>query len=51
MKKFILISPKKRTLNNFRDDLIKVIIAKGNDVIMTCQDRVKVDKIKTQLAQ
>lgn len=35
MKKFILISPKNRTAYNFRGDLVKSIIKKGYDVIVT----------------
>ena len=34
MKKFILISPKNRTVYNFRGDLIKAIIAKGYEVVV-----------------
>ncbi len=45
-KKFILISPKNRTVYNFRGDLIKAIVAKGFDIIVTGPDRVDVDKIK-----
>ena len=46
MKKFILISPKNRTVYNFRGDLIKAIIAKGYDVIVTGPDQTDVDKIE-----
>ena len=35
MKKFILISPKNRTAYNFRGDLVKAIIDKGYEVIVT----------------
>lgn len=45
-KKFILISPKNRTVYNFRGDLIKAIIAKGYDVIVTGPDQTDVDKIE-----
>lgn len=50
-KKFILISPKNRTVYNFRGDLIKAIIAKGYDVIVTGPDRIDVDKIEALGAQ
>ena len=43
--KFVLISPKNRTAYNFRGDLIKEIIAKGYDVIVTGPDQTDVDKI------
>ncbi len=45
-KKFILVSPKNRTVYNFRGDLIKAIIAKGYDVIVTGPDQTDVDKIE-----
>ena len=44
--KFVLISPKNRTAYNFRGDLIKDIIAKGNEVIVTGPNDVDVDKIE-----
>ncbi len=44
--KFILISPKNRTVYNFRGDLIKEIINKGYDVIVTGPDKTDVDKIE-----
>lgn len=44
--KFILISPKNRTVYNFRGDLIKEIIAKGYDVVVTGPDSTDVDKIE-----
>lgn len=44
--KFLLISPKNRTVYNFRGDLIKAIIAKGYEVIVTGPDRTDVDKIE-----
>lgn len=44
--KFLLISPKNRTVYNFRGDLIKSIIAKGYEVIVTGPDRTDVDKIE-----
>ena len=46
MKKFILISPKNRTVYNFRGDLIKEIIAKGYEVIVTGPDQTDVDRIE-----
>ena len=45
MKKFILISPKNRTVYNFRGDLIKEIIAKGYEVVVTGPDQTDVDRI------
>lgn len=44
--KFILISPKNRTVYNFRGDLIKEIINKGYQVIVTGPDKTDVDKIE-----
>ena len=44
--KFILISPKNRTVYNFRGDLIKSIIGLGYEVIVTGPDRTDVDKIE-----
>ena len=44
--KFVLISPKNRTVYNFRGDLIKEIIAKGYEVVVTGPDRIDVDKIE-----
>ncbi|MBQ7203727.1 MAG: glycosyltransferase family 4 protein [Eubacterium sp.] len=44
--KFLLISPKNRTVYNFRGDLVKTIIAKGYDVIVTGPDDTDVDKIE-----
>ena len=44
--KFVLISPKNRTVYNFRGDLINEIIAKGYEVIVTGPDRTDVDKIE-----
>ncbi|MBR4333260.1 MAG: glycosyltransferase family 4 protein [Clostridia bacterium] len=46
MKKFILISPKNRTVYNFRGDLIRDIIAKGYEVAVTGPDSTDVDKIE-----
>ena len=44
--KFVLISPKNRTVYNFRGDLIKEIIGKGYEVVVTGPDRTDVDKIE-----
>lgn len=44
--KFLLISPKNRTVYNFRGDLIKAIIARGYEVIVTGPDQTDVDKIE-----
>lgn len=46
MKKIVLISPKNRTVYNFRGDLIKEIIGRGYEVIVTGPDRIDVDKIE-----
>ncbi len=43
---FLLISPKNRTVYNFRGDLIKEIINKGYKVIVTGPDKTDVDKIE-----
>lgn len=44
--KFILISPKNRTVYNFRGDLVQRIIEKGYEVIVTGPDRTDVDRIE-----
>ena len=44
-KKFILISPKNRTVWNFRGDLLKEIQKNGYDVIVTGPDQTDVEKI------
>lgn len=44
--KFLLISPKNRTVYNFRGDLIKEIIKSGYEVIVTGPDQTDVDKIE-----
>ncbi len=44
--KFLLISPKNRTVYNFRGDLIKDIISKGYEVIVTGPDNTDVEKIE-----
>lgn len=46
--KFILISPKNRTVYNFRGDLIKKVISCGYEVVVTGPNQIDVDKI-TQL--
>lgn len=43
--KLILVSPKNRTVYNFRGDLIKKIIACGYEVIVTGPNQIDVDKI------
>ncbi len=43
--KFLLISPKNRTVWNFRGDLIKEIISQGAEVVVTCPDTEGVEKI------
>ncbi len=43
--KFVLISPKNRTVWNFRGDLIKDVIARGHEVVVTGPDQTDVDKI------
>ncbi len=44
--KFVLVSPKNRTAYNFRGDLIKLIISKGYEVIVTGPNRDNVEKIE-----
>ena len=44
--KIVFISPKNRTVYNFRGDLIKEIIAKGHTVIVTGPNDIDVDKIE-----
>lgn len=44
--KFILVSPKNRTAYNFRGDLIKLIISKDYEVIVTGPNRDNVEKIE-----
>ena len=44
--KFVMISPKNRTVYNFRGDLIKEIVGKGYEVVVTGPDRTDVDKIE-----
>ena len=47
VKKFVLISPKNRTVYNFRGDLIKELITKGYEVIVTGPDNTDVEKIES----
>lgn len=44
--KFVLISPKNRTVYNFRGDLIKEIISEGYEVIVTGPNMDNVEKIE-----
>lgn len=44
--KFILVSPKNRTVYNFRGELIKRIISYGYEVVVTGPDRVSVERIE-----
>lgn len=44
--KFLLISPKNRTVYNFRGDLLREISAKGFEIVVTGPDRTDVDKIE-----
>lgn len=44
--KFLMISPKNRTVYNFRGDLIKDIIANGYEVVVTGPDQTDVEKIE-----
>ena len=46
MKKFILVSPKNRTVYNFRGELIQRIITEGYEVIVTGPDIDDVNKIE-----
>ena len=45
MKKFVLISPKNRTVWNFRGDLIRELVRRGYEVVVTGPDQTDVDKI------
>ena len=45
--KFILISPKNRTVYNFRGDLIKKLISSGFEVVVTGPNYDDIDKIKS----
>ena len=43
--KFILVSPKNRTVYNFRGDLIKKIISCGYEVVVVGPNQIDVEKI------
>jgi glycosyltransferase involved in cell wall biosynthesis len=44
--KLILVSPKNRTVYNFRGELVQRIVASGNEVVVTGPNRIDVDKIE-----
>lgn len=44
--KFLMISPKNRTVYNFRGDLIREIIKRGYEVVVTGPDMTDVDRIE-----
>ena len=44
--KFVLLSPKNRTVWNFRGDLVKEFIKKGYEVVVTGPDQTGVEKIE-----
>lgn len=46
LKKFLLISPKNRTVYNFRGDLIRDMIRQGYEVIVTGPDEADMDRIR-----
>lgn len=46
VKKFVLISPKNRTVWNFRGDLVREIVARGYGVVVTGPDQTDVDRIE-----
>lgn len=45
--KFVLISPKNRTVYNFRGDLIRQLVKMGCEVVVTGPDSTDIDKIET----
>lgn len=45
-KKLILVSPKNRTVHNFRGELVKDVVASGYEVVVTGPNREDVDKIE-----
>ena len=47
--KFILVSPKNRTAYNFRGDLIKEIIARGYEVVVTGPNQIDVENLLKSL--
>ena len=49
--KIIVVSPKNRTVYNFRGDLIREIIERGHEVIVTGPNRIDVDRIEALGAQ
>lgn len=49
--KVLLISPKNRTVYNFRGDLVREILARGYEVVVTGPDQVDVDRITALGAQ
>ena len=44
--KYVVVSPKNRTVYNFRGDLIRQIVASGHEVVVTGPDQKDVDKIE-----
>lgn len=44
--KYIIVSPKNRTVYNFRGDLIREIIRRGHEVIVTGPNRIDLEKIE-----
>ena len=46
LMKFLLISPKNRTVYNFRGELIKLLVSKGYEVTVTGPDMADVDRIE-----
>lgn len=44
--KYVVVSPKNRTVYNFRGDLIRKIISCGHEVIVTGPNRIDVEKIE-----
>lgn len=44
--KYIVVSPKNRTVYNFRGDLIREILAAGHEVVVTGPNQIDVDKIE-----
>lgn len=46
MKKFILVSPKNRTIYNFRGNLIKEIQDRGYEVVVTGPNKDDIERVK-----
>lgn len=44
--KYIVVSPKNRTVYNFRGDLIRRIVEQGHEVVVTGPNRIDVEKIE-----